>query len=307
MSRIDSCRQRTLLEWAEQNPAAFYKPANAPRGAPHVYRFTFGSYVKYTVQVLRARARTPTSTSPHFTPIITPLAQDLVRDGRSKALKPLGNTAITVAGGPFLHWLASQTFRWSFPQHLQLYVALLDVRSPVATSSGTAKPLDLSHARAQFRQYAAPTMQAPPPATTVASASAAATDDDDQFVETEPAFLTANAIGTAQQAFFKSTVTGMAFSSYSSWDSLWVVPPDPTCARVFNASDFELLPVFFWSPERKWAHRGVRTPCPTHGWAHVDSVTVYEGWSQRLVKGLARDSCVGLQRCRCSACAKEVP
>ena len=71
MSRIDSSRQRTLLEWAEQNPAAFYKPACAPRGAPHVYRFTFGSYVKYTVQVMRASSRTLTSTSHNSTPITT--------------------------------------------------------------------------------------------------------------------------------------------------------------------------------------------------------------------------------------------
>ena len=63
LSTVDAARQRTLLEWAERNPAAFHKPMNAPRGAPHAYRFTFGSYAKYTVQVLHAspRAITPRS------------------------------------------------------------------------------------------------------------------------------------------------------------------------------------------------------------------------------------------------------
>ena len=54
-SVVDATRQRTLLEWAERNPAAFHKPMNAPRGAPHVYRFTFGAFVKYTVQVRTSR------------------------------------------------------------------------------------------------------------------------------------------------------------------------------------------------------------------------------------------------------------
>ena len=72
----------------------------------------------------------------------------------------------------------------------------------------------------------------------------------------------------------------------------------------FKPDYFSLRPVHFWSPEGRWHHLGVRTPCVTHGWAHAQH-TRLGVWRQRRAKGRVTDIYVAGQRILCSECQKE--
>ena len=128
LPELSSARQRTLLEWVEKHPAAFSKPVDAPRGAPAVYRFDFG--------VFRDKGLT---------------VADLARDGTARGLF----SGQSVGGGPYLHWVAGSTFAWRFPGHMQLYLALLRLKqTPVSRDRAAPVALDLTVARAAYRDYA---------------------------------------------------------------------------------------------------------------------------------------------------------
>jgi len=128
LPELSSARQRTLLEWVERHPASFSKPVDAPRGAPAVYRFDFG--------VFRDKGLT---------------VADLARDGTARGLF----SGQSVGGGPYLHWVAGSTFAWRFPGHMQLYLALLRLKqTPVSRDRAAPVALDLTVARAAYRDYA---------------------------------------------------------------------------------------------------------------------------------------------------------
>jgi hypothetical protein len=92
---------------------------------------------------------------------------------------------------------------------------------------------------------------------------------------------------------------------YSNWDSLWLRAPNPTCLKNFDSNAFYRLDVCFWSPGLKWAHKGVLTPCPRHGWKHAKDVRLQERWRERLVKDLENDFCLAGQDAICCACRKD--
>eukprot|EP00966_Prymnesium_polylepis_P093211 2157835-Prymnesium_polylepis.1 len=100
----------------------------------------------------------------------------------------------------------------------------------------------------------------------------------------------------------------MADAPYSSWNSLWVHAPDPTCSDSFTGTTKDdtwgLLDTCFFSPEATWPHLGIRTPCAIHGWEHASHVRVHSTWRQRLVKGMVTDFCIAGQQCRCLECAR---
>jgi hypothetical protein len=114
-----------------------------------------------------------------------------------------------------------------------------------------------------------------------------------------------NGVPKQQVAWFNEIVGEMANGErppYEEMDTLVVHPPNPLCLDCFDSDTFHLMPVHLWSPEQRWHHRGLRTPCHNHGWAHVDSVRTYPAWTQRYVKGVFDDFCIAGQRTECSEC-----
>ena len=128
------------------------------------------------------------------------------------------------------------------------------------------RALDLSRARAAYRAYAGSMLM---PQGDEDSSTAEGTEDDAvvidgedaDAVESDPIFKAINAITPAQREYFNSVVASMSSQPYESWQSLWAMPPDATCisAESFNAESFGLLPIYFYSPERKWSSKGLRT------------------------------------------------
>lgn len=252
---LDKARQTTLLEYVSQHPGAFTVPANAPRGAPAAYKLV-GVHKHYNGCTV----------------------MQMARDGRSHHLKP----DAPVPGGPTLHWFASAAFSWRFPQHTRLFLGLLQLERNGTAVQGNGQyyaPPDTTRARAKYSEWAAPEL-APRAGAPQQYPTGGLSDEPPppgsenllEYVEIEPAFASANFISGAQTTFFNETVEGMASRPYRRWPRLWAEPPDATCLPTFDpstAAAWELLPICFWSPERKWAHVGIRTPCARHGCARL--------------------------------------
>jgi hypothetical protein len=232
----------------------------------------------------------------------------LARDGISRKLKPKA----TVPGGPTLLWITSPSFTWRFPQHVALFLALLELeRSGCRTHGNSGEELiDARHARAAYEQYARPDLEPRDDDREVL-----AVDDEidpNLFERVGAAFETMNKISPAQRAFFERTVREMEIDPYDKWTSLWKRAPDATLLdnTTFDqavADGYELLDVFFWSPSRlkQWRKLGVVMPCALHGWKHAEEVTVKQRWACRLVKDITHDFILAGQECVCSECRKE--
>jgi len=103
-------------------------------------------------------------------------------------------------------------------------------------------------------------------------------DDDDATGDADPPWKPLdsidrheNGVPKEQQHFFHEITEDMTsgHAPYNTWCHLDIRPPDATCMESFKPDYFSLRPVHFWSPEGRWHHLGVRTPCVTHGWAHA--------------------------------------
>ena len=280
---LDAAKQTSILTWVANNTAGYVPPAQAPVGRPHGYTLNFGAYAGCTLS-------------------------QLARDGTSRRLKP----SAAVPGGPTLLWITSPSFTWRFPQHVALFLALLELeRSGCRTHGNSGEELiDARHARAAYEQYARPDLEPRDDDREVL-----AVDDEidpNLFERVGAAFETMNKISPAQRAFFERTVKEMETNPYDKWTSLWKRAPDATLLdnTTFDqavADGYELLDVFFWSPSRlkQWRKLGVVMPCALHGWKHADKVTVKQRWACRLVKDITHDSILAGQECVCSECRKE--
>ena len=117
-------QQTTLLRWAARRSDEFAAPLSARRGAPASYVLHFGAYKGQTLAALVKASRV---------------------GGRKSLLDslPLSSRASeTPEPGDYLLWMASPTFTWSFPYHLDLYFALrqLDVDSCCVGTSAQGGP-----------------------------------------------------------------------------------------------------------------------------------------------------------------------
>ena len=99
--QLDERKQCTLLAWVANNPAAYVRPQPAPSGAPPSYKLSERVSKEYA----------------GFT-----LAQ-LAADGTKKQLVPEAR----VRAGQTLIWIASEQFVWRFPEHLDLFLGLLNL------------------------------------------------------------------------------------------------------------------------------------------------------------------------------------
>jgi hypothetical protein len=129
---LDAAKQTSILTWVANNTAGYVPPAQAPVGRPHGYTLNFGAYAGCTLS-------------------------QLARDGTSRKLKP----SAAVPGGPTLLWITSPSFTWRFPQHVALFLALLELeRSGCRTHGNSGEELiDARHARAAYEQYARPDLE----------------------------------------------------------------------------------------------------------------------------------------------------
>jgi len=114
-------QQTTLLRWAARRSDEFAAPLSARRGAPAAYVLHFGAYKGMTLSALVTASR---------------------RGGRKSLLDrlPLSSRASTTPEpGDYLLWMASPSFSWSFPYHLDMYFALrqLDADSCCVGTSQT--------------------------------------------------------------------------------------------------------------------------------------------------------------------------
>ena len=281
---LDTAKQTSILSWVANNTAGYVPPAQAPVGRPHGYTLNFGAYAGCTLS-------------------------QLARDGTSRRLKP----SAAVPGGPTLLWITSPSFTWRFPQHVALFLALLELeRSGCRTHGNSGEELiDARHARAAYEQYARPDLEPRDDDREVL-----AVDDEidpNLFERVGAAFETMNKISPAQRAFFERTVREMEIDPYDKWTSLWKRAPDATLLdnTKFDrtvADRYDLLDAFFWSPSRlnQWKKLGVEMPCARHGWKHKKKVTVKRRWASRLVKDITRDFILAGQECVCSECRKEL-
>jgi hypothetical protein len=112
---LDTAKQTSILSWVANNTAGYVPPAQAPVGRPHGYTLNFGAYAGCTLS-------------------------QLARDGTSRRLKP----SAAVPGGPTLLWITSPSFTWRFPQHVALFLALLELeRSGCRTHGNSGEELSL--------------------------------------------------------------------------------------------------------------------------------------------------------------------
>ena len=96
-----------------------------------------------------------------------------------------------------------------------------------------------------------------------------------------------NGISNVQNEYFHSTrleIRDGERAPYSQWKRFDTVPDDPTCGECFDADEFELMPIDWWSPAAKWASKGVTSPCVVGGWSHTHAVTLgeWELWTKLI-------------------------
>ena len=163
------------------------------------------------------------------------------------------------------------------------------------------------NAREQYKRFAIGTDDARAAAAAARVVQQQEEDDPsaDADVEIDFEMNSVNAPTTKVFERIKSELASGKGKPYESWESMWVMPPDPTITQPFDASAWDVLPICFWSP-RFWARIGVvGCPCARHGWRHSRFVRL-RGWRRpRLAKG--RDSDVALTSPDgiCSECYRE--
>ena len=224
---LDTAKQTSILSWVANNTAGYVPPAQAPVGRPHGYTLNFGAYAGCTLS-------------------------QLARDGISRKLKPKA----TVPGGPTLLWITSPSFTWRFPQHVALFLALLELeRSGCRTHGNSGEELiDARHARAAYEQYARPDLE---PRDDDREVLAVGDEiDPNLFEPLGAAFATMNRISPAQRDFFERTVKEMETDPYEKWK--WTLVEARTrCAATGQYEVRSLLQMGTSSSTSSSGHRRV--------------------------------------------------
>ena len=299
--------QHTLLRWFSRNSSRFVETLGAPRGRPKDWKIgdtlPHSAYAQFTIRKLVEHAR---ATNAHLLP------------------QPDSGTPTPAR---YLMWLTGPDFTWSFPRHLEMYCALKLLDGyPIHDGGLGWHTLTLpERAHARYSEHVTTVMASgeedfDPYSASAASASAAApraaaaADGDDDAGDAEPPWVPLddvdrrqNGVSKQQHMFFQSVLEEMSEGTrppYREWKRLDVQADDPTCCPGFNHTTFSELDIDFWSPEAKWSHFGVTTPCLTHGWAHAHR-TRLGVWRQRRVKGRCVDRCIAGQRVTCLECKEE--
>ena len=298
---LDEGEQATLFRWLSRNERHHVISDPVRRGSSKQYKLDFGAYKGYRLGQLVQHSMS-TGGSMHLLPA----------EERSES---------TPRPGEYILWLAGETFDWHFPYHLHLYLNLksLELNGACVGVGGVGGPKQVRVSERVdnlYEVHAAETL-APPPADEpnpyVGVAARAAMDgaEEDDDADADPPWVPLddierieNGISNVQNEYFHSTrleIRDGERAPYSQWKRFDTVPDDPTCGECFDADEFELMPIDWWSPAAKWASKGVTSPCVVGGWSHTHAVTLGE-WRQRRVKGLSSDRCIAGQRTSCSIC-----
>ena len=131
--------QTTLLAWARTNMPDALTPATVRRGRVASWQFDFGTWKGYS----------PTK--------LALAASEVGCSGTSRSLP-----ANAVAAGAYLTWItgqagpsSGQAFKWRFPSHFYLYLAMRDLELQGRAVKGNTGPILLKLPAAVHRQYEA--------------------------------------------------------------------------------------------------------------------------------------------------------
>ena len=130
-------QQTTLLTWARTNMLDALTPATVRRGRVASWKLDFGTWKDHTPMQLALAA------------------SEVGCSGTSRSLP-----AKSVAAGAYLTWITGQAgpssgqpFKWRFPSHFYLYLAMRDLELDGRTVKGNTAPIVLRLPTAVHRQY----------------------------------------------------------------------------------------------------------------------------------------------------------